>query len=130
MTTSILVVRSAMRFLMLAQLVLGILFWTGHAMGLVQLHMAVGGLFVVGLWLLAFLTGIAGAPRLQVLLVVVLGALIALVGYTQVQLLPGAYHWVVRVVHLLLGLLAIPLAGRLSMAVRRPDTLPPHGLVA
>jgi hypothetical protein len=130
MTGSIRVVRSVTGFLWLAQIVLGILFWTGHALGLVRLHMALGGLFVVALWLLAFLSGIAGAPRPQVALVVVLGALIALLGYTQVQLIPGAFHWVVRVVHLLLALVAMPLAGRLSMAARRPDTIPPHGLVA
>jgi len=124
------VVRSVTGFLWLTQLVLGILFWTGHALGLVQLHIAVGGLFVFALWLLAFLSGLAGAPRAQVALVVAVGGLIALVGYTQALLIPGTFHWVVRVVHLLLGLIAMPLAGRLSMAARRADTIPPHGLVA
>ncbi len=125
MIRSILVLRAVAGILWLAQLVMGILFWTGHALTLVQLHMSLGYLFVVALWALAFVCGRAGAPGSQVALVVVWGAIVVALGPTQVQLLPGPLHWIVRVVHLLVGLAAMPLAGRLSMMALR--SAPPHG---
>ena len=130
MTKSILVARGLTGFLWLVQLVLGTVFWTGHAMGLVQLHMAVGTLFVVALITLAVLCARAGAPVAPAAALVVLGVLIAAVGMVQVQLLPGEYHWVVRVVHLLLGVAAMPMAGRLSMAARGPRPASPERLLA
>ena len=130
MTKSIVVTRGVTGFLWLAQLVLGILFWTGHALGLMQVHMAVGALFVIALWALAIVCARAGAPLSLVALVIALGAGIAWLGYAQVQLLPGEHHSVVRVVHLLLGVLAMPLAGRVSMVTHRPSPSSPVRLVA
>ena len=117
MLRSIVVVRSVAGFLWLAQLILGIAFWTGHAMGLVQLHMGIGILFVAALWVLALLAARAGAPRGLVALTVAWGALVLLLGMTQMQILPGPSHWIVRVVHLLVSLAAMPIAGRLTMTV-------------
>jgi hypothetical protein len=110
------VVRSITGVLWLAQLALGIVFWTGHALSLAQLHMGLGLLFVVALIVLAVLSARAGAPTPLVVTTIVLAAVILALGYAQVQILPGPYHWTVRVAHLLLGLIAMPLAGRLSMA--------------
>jgi len=116
MNRSLTVMRSITGVLWLAQLALGIVFWTGHALSLAQLHMGLGLLFVVALIVLAVLSARAGAPTPLVVATVVLAAAILALGYTQAQILPGPYHWTVRVAHLLLGLVAMPLAGRLAMA--------------
>jgi hypothetical protein len=116
MNRTIHVVRSIAGVLWLVQLALGIVFWTGHALSLAQLHMGLGLLFVLALVVLAVLSARAGAPTPLVVAAVVLSAAILALGYTQVQILPGPYHWTVRVAHLLLGLAAMPLAGRLSMS--------------
>lgn len=39
----------------LIQIVLGVLFWTGHALSLIQLHMAIGFVFVLAMWTLCVL---------------------------------------------------------------------------
>ena len=118
MRRSIVVVRGIVGFLWLVQLVLGILFWTGHALSLAQLHMGIGLLFVFLLWVLAILCARSGAPRAFVALTLVWGAIIPVLGYTQYQLLPGPYHWVIRLAHLIVGLIAMPLVGRLSLMTR------------
>src|SRR5262245_14035734 len=115
---AIFVMRAVTGVLFLVQLVLGILFCTGHANELTQLHMAIGALFVIALWIQAGLCARAGAPRGPVIGLVVLGAVIPVVGMTQMAILPGASHWVIRVIHLLLALAAMPLAGRLTRMVR------------
>jgi hypothetical protein len=127
MIRAILAVRSVAGVLWLVQLVLGVLFWTGHALGLVNVHMGLGFVFVLALWTLAFLCARAGAPRSLVAWLAVVGAVIPVLGMTQMQILPGPQHWIVRVVHLLVGIAAMPLAGRLSMAVlprRTPRATP------
>ncbi len=116
---AILAVRSIAGILWLAQLVLGVLFWTGRALGLVQLHMALGGLFVLALWILAALAARAGAPRGLVVTTVVWGVILPLLGFAQYQLLLGANHWIIRVVPLLVGLAAMAFVGRLTMSVTR-----------
>ncbi len=125
---AIVALRSIAGILWLAQLVLGILFWTERALGLVQLHMALGGLFVLALWILAALAARAGAPRGLVVTTVTWGVVLPLLGVAQYQLLPGASHWIIRVVHLLVGLAAMAFVGRLTMSVTR--TPKPAGAAA
>jgi hypothetical protein len=94
----------------LSQIVTGLLFWTGNALTLIPLHMLSGLGLVLALWTIAFLAlrggvgpGLAGLSVLWGLLVVVLGV-------TQTQLLPGELHWIIQVLHLLVGLVAMGLA--------------------
>ena len=124
MIRGIFVLRAISGVLFLIQLTLGILFWTGHALFLIPLHMAVGLLFVVSLLSLAVLTARVGAPRPPVIILATLAVVIGVVGFIQAQLLPGPDHWIVRVAHLALGILAMPIAGRLPTLLpsraRRP----------
>ena len=118
MTTRIAIM--VLRLCALAALTLGILFWTGHADPLHELHMFIGIVFVLSLWTVTFaqiarpggITLAAGAAAVGVLLFVV--------GVTQERILPGASHWVIQVVHLGLALLAVGLgetmAGRAARA--------------
>jgi hypothetical protein len=96
------------------QLVLGLLFWTGNARALVDLHELLGVLLVLGLWTLAVLAHRAGVPGWLVAGAAVYGLVVPIVGFTQQALLPGAAHWVVQVVHLLLGIGLIGLAEHLA----------------
>jgi hypothetical protein len=104
----------AIRVLWLVQLVLGIIFWTGNALGLVDLHQLIGILLVLGLWTQAVLAARAGVPAGLVAGAAVYGLLVPVVGLTQRDLLTGGAHWVIQVVHLLLGLGLIALAENLA----------------
>ena len=105
-------------------IVLGILFWTGRAEALQIVHILLGLLLVVALWTLAFLAGRAGVNLGLVALAVVLGLVMPVLGLTQKDLLSGDGHWVIQVVHLLVGLAAIGLAERLGAAIKTRAAAP------
>ncbi len=98
-------------------LVLGVLFWTGHALSLVQLHMTLGVLFVLLLWAVAAAGARAGAPAGLVVTTALWGLVVPALGFAQTRLLPGSSHWTVRVAHLLVGLVAMGLGGRLGVFI-------------
>ena len=126
MTRGIFVTRAVTGILFLAQLVLGILFWTGHALTLLQLHTSLGYLFVLSLWALAILCALAGAPKSQVAVLILWGGIVAALGSTQVLLLPGPLHWIVRVVHLLVE--ALSDQNGVDALARNPHPAPALGL--
>jgi len=95
-------------------LVLGVLFWTGHARGLIPLHQTLGYVFVLALWTLAILCWRAGAPAGLAVVALVWGCVVAGLGAMQVALLPGASHWVIQALHLLVGVAALGFAGALT----------------
>ena len=96
------------------QILLGLAFWTGNALGLVDLHQLLGILLVLALWTQAALAHRAGVPAGMVAGAAVLGLLVVIVGLTQQNLLPGSAHWVIQVIHLLLGLGLLGLAENLA----------------
>src|SRR6185437_8243352 len=91
-------------------IVLGVLFWTSNATNLIPIHMLLGITLVLLLWALAILAAVAGVHPGVVALALVWGLIVPILGLTQFQLLPGSLHWIVQVVHLLVGLGAIGLA--------------------
>ncbi|HLZ20612.1 MAG TPA: hypothetical protein VKQ30_00615 [Ktedonobacterales bacterium] len=111
-----------LRLCAVAALTLGILFWTGHADNLHNIHMTVGMLLVLALWVIAFARMKTPGGVGALIAALTVGVLLALVGMTQEQVLPGANHWVIQVVHLGLALVAIGigemLARRGAKAVR------------
>jgi hypothetical protein len=100
----------------LFQIVLGLVFWTGHARFLLQLHTAVGVVFVLALWTVAAIALRARAPLGLIVLAFAWGAVVLLFGMTQAQILPGPNHWIIRALHLLVGMGAM---GQASGLVRR-----------
>jgi len=117
----ILIARSLISLLGIALVVLGILFWTGHALSLLPVHMALGGLFVICLWVLAVLGFLAPGSRGFAFLVLVWSLIVPALGVGQLSLLPGADHWVIQAVHLLVGLIAVGLGHSLARRLgRRP----------
>jgi hypothetical protein len=107
-------IQMGIRVLGVLQLVLGILFWTGNALGLVDLHQLIGILLVLALWTQAALAHRAGVPGGLVAGAVVLGLIVPIVGLTQREIFPGSAHWVIQVVHLLLGLGLLAMAENLA----------------
>jgi hypothetical protein len=107
-------VQLAVRVLGVVQIVLGLLFWTGNALGLVDLHMLNGILLVVLLWVMAILAYRTGVPAGMIAAAVAYGLVVPVVGFTQRELLPGSAHWVIQVVHLLLGIGLLDLADTLA----------------
>jgi hypothetical protein len=91
----------------LIQLVLGIVIWTGHFDNLIGIHMLDGLIFVVALIVLAILAAVAGVQAGVVALAIVWAIVVVALGVTQQSILPGSAHWVIQVLHLLLGLGAI-----------------------
>ena len=91
----------------LIQIVLGITIWTGHFDNLIGFHILDGLIFVAAFIILAILAAVAGVQAGFVALAIVWALVVVALGLTQQGLLPGPAHWVIQVVHLLLGLGAI-----------------------
>jgi len=108
-------------------LLLGLLFWTGDAQSLVPVHMLLGVLTVLALWLVAATGSQMGAPIGMVVGAVVLGLLVLGLGFSQQSMLPGSGHWVIQVVHLVLGMAAIASGEMISGRVRRAQMTAPAG---
>jgi hypothetical protein len=99
------------------QLALGALFWTGHAYTLLPLHIVSGTLIVLTLWMVAVLALINGTRRGLAVFGLVWGLALPAFGLGQATVLVGSMHWIVRVVHLFMGLAAMGIAGTLGQAI-------------
>jgi len=113
-------------------LILGIVFWTTPVAGvLVPIHMLLGILVVLSLWALGY--AIATAPQGKniglAIGAVVLGLLVLFVGLTQgtdeapssLLYLSPATHWIIQVVHLLLGICAIGIGETITARYKRSN---------
>jgi len=100
-----------LRVAVLAALILGILFWTNvvDGTGLMVVHGLIGIVVVLSLWVLGIAQALEGGSFGLAVATFVLGFLVLLVGLFQVNWLPGSNHWIIQVIHLLLGLSAIGL---------------------
>jgi hypothetical protein len=95
-------------------LLLGLSLWAGHGYSLLQVHMLLGVIVVLALWTLAAVAAKAGAPFIAVTRSVLWGLIVLALGMTQTQLFPGSLHWVIRVIHLLVGVGAMAQGERLA----------------
>jgi hypothetical protein len=112
--STITALQMGIRVVGVVQLALGVLFWTGNALGLVDLHQLLGILLVLAVWTQAVLAARAGAPAGLVAVAAVWGLVVVIVGLTQRELLTGSLHWLIQVIHLLLGLGLLGLADTLA----------------
>lgn len=105
------VIRTASAVLTLAgllALVLGLLLWIGSALNLVSLHMLFGFLAVGALWVIGigqFLS--QGGSWIIAACAVIIGAVMIALGWYQSSLMAGEFHWVIKVIHAVLGVLTI-----------------------
>jgi hypothetical protein len=100
------------------QLALGALFWTGNQMQLIPVHMQVGLTLVVSLWALAILGWAAGVSKVRAVLALLWGLITIVLGFAQSGLLPGDLHFLVQVIHLLVGVAAIGQAEMLARGIK------------
>jgi hypothetical protein len=100
-----------LRVAVLLALILGILFWTNvsDSTGLMVVHGLIGIVVVLSLWVLGISQALEGGSFGLAVATFVLGFLVLLIGLFQMNWLPGSYHWIIQVIHLLLGLSAIGL---------------------
>ena len=116
MTTTVLSV--LLRALGVVQVVLGLVFWSGNAYNLVPLHMSLGMLLVLCLWGLAIIAIFARVSWTLVVLAIAWGIFVPVFGMTQVGILPGSFHWIIQLLHLLVGFAAIGLGENLAKRIR------------
>lgn len=109
-----------------ALIILGILVWPGTRDGLISVHIVLGVILVLALFGLAAQAARAGVNAKGVWLAVVWGLVTAALGTAQQNLLSGASHWVVQVLHLILGLGAIGIAELLGANTRRAPAARVH----
>ena len=105
------------------QVVVGLGLWSGRWYSLVGMHRTVGITYVLLLWTLAILALVQRRSTKLALASLIWGLVIAALGFAQQGILIGDLHWIVRVVHLIVGLAAMPLAERLAAARPLPTPL-------
>lgn len=122
MKTATTIAQTLVRVTGLISIVLGILFWSHHALALIPLHMQVGYVFVLSLWTLAVMAAVAGVSPGFVVLALAWGVIVPALGMTQDRLLIGDAHWVIQILHLLVGLGGMGQAEGLAARIRRQRT--------
>jgi len=109
-----------LRVAVLLALLLGILFWTGNAQNLTLIHMLLGFIVVISLWVIGLAQGfIKGGSFGLAIATFVIGLILAIVDLYQTRWLIGSTHWVIQVIHLLLGLSAIGLGEMITARTKR-----------
>ncbi len=109
MTRSILILRWILRLTFLVALLLGLVLWTGHGYRYLSVHMWLGFVITFDLLALAILAFLTRVKPALPLITVLWAILLPFIGIAQLHLLSGRNHWLIQVVHLLLGLGAIGL---------------------
>jgi len=109
-------------FLAAAGLGLGI--WSGHFLGLIRFHMALGALFALTLFALATLSGFRGASLRRVVTLLALSVAVFALGIAQTNLMPGSWHWLVRLFHFGLGIAAVRQGLALAVGLGAKAALP------
>ncbi|MDQ6674907.1 MAG: hypothetical protein M3069_29930 [Chloroflexota bacterium] len=100
-------------------LILGLGIWVEGAHNLTSIHMLLGLVFVLALWVLAAVSTRAGVPVGLAAGVAIAGLIVLVLGMTQTSLMPGSSHWVIQILHLLIGLAALGSAEAVGGRLRR-----------
>ena len=105
----------------LLALILGITFWFNNSDSIVPFHMLLGIIVTLSLWILGFAIGMTRGGNWGLAAgAFVLGLIMIALGLTQAGILPHSpLHWIIQVVHLLLGLSAIGLGEVIGGRYRR-----------
>ena len=109
------------------QVVVGLGLWNGRWYSLVDMHRTVGVIYVVLLWVLAILALVQRRSAKVAAFGILWGFVIAMLGFTQQRFLIGDLHWIVRVIHLIIGLAAMPIAEQLAPKIRATTAMPAMG---
>lgn len=119
MKATTIVAQMLIRLVWLALIVLGALFWSGSALGLIRIHMDLGVIFVLLLWFLAALALYARAGFGLSIAAIVWGFIVGGYGMSMPELLANGNSWPIGVGHLLAGIIGIGFAERLGANIKR-----------
>jgi hypothetical protein len=78
-----------------------------------------GVVLVFALWLLAATASQMGVPMGMVAGAAIVGLITLVLGLTQASLLPGSAHWIIQVLHLVVGMLAVGTGEMIGGRIRR-----------
>ena len=107
MATAMKVAQALLGLAGLALIGLGFGLWSGRALNFVPLHEQLGIFIVVELWVLAGIGAVYGVSRIRVAIAVVWGFVVIGFGFAQAGMMLGDLHWTIRILHLLVGLVAL-----------------------
>ncbi len=130
MKIAVTVAQALTRGLGLLLIILGISIWTGRADGIIPLHRFLGIVIVLALWTLAYVASRSGVSMGIVAVAVVWGLVAPILGLSQEHVLSGNGHWLIQILHLLIGLGIIGLGERLAMLIKagaQPRSAGPMG---
>jgi hypothetical protein len=119
-----LILQMIVRVIGLILLILGLIFWTGNAYSLILVHIWLGYLLTLALFVLIFQAFRAGVSIGLLIVSVVLGAALPLWGLYQGAVFPASFQWVGQVLHALSGIIAIGLAEMIGAQIRRKSSPP------
>jgi hypothetical protein len=101
------------------QIILGVIIWFGVADVFILVHILSGIILVLGLWTLAIIAGRMGMNLGFVAFAIAWGLMAVILGITHDGLIPGQAHWIIQVLHLIVGLIVIGLAQLLGAQIKR-----------
>ena len=106
-------------------LVLSLMIWIGAGgPAIVAVHVALGVVLVLSLWILAAIAARSGTSVSPVAFAVFWGFLVLAFGLAQQRILPGQWHWTVQLTHLFVSMGAIWWGRRLLGIMRRGQISP------
>jgi len=103
---------------------LGMLVWAGVTQ-VGGFHVILGILVVLSLWVLCVIAMRARVSRAAIALAAAWGVIVASLGIMQEQLVPGDWHWTIRLAHLVISMGAMWWGNRLVILMRR-SAAPAH----
>ena len=89
---------------------LGLLHWFFH-ISFIELHMLFGVLVTLALLIAGSVAVFTRGLRVLGVMAIVFALIVPVFGITQMQILVGDFHWLIRVAHLLVGVAAVSLTG-------------------
>ena len=100
-------------------LVLGLLIWAFQLDNITNIHMLFGLLVTLALLVISLLAAFTRGLRLLGIIGIVYAFILPLLGMNQETLLIGNLHWLIQVIHMLVGVGSLALAGVISVRYRR-----------
>jgi hypothetical protein len=100
------------------QLVMGLFVWMGGGTTLTPVHMGIGIVFVIAMWVLGFRALSARVASPLAVVVIAWGAIVVTLGMTQDKIMPGPNHAAIQGLHVLVGLIGMGLSEMVAKRLR------------
>lgn len=112
------ILQMLIRLLGLGLIGLGLMFWSGNSLQLIPVHMRLGEILIMLLWILCGIAMRAGISAPFVLGVILYGVFVIGFAMRMGSFMPEA-HELVRILHLVIGLVAIGAAEMVGAKIKR-----------